>query len=77
MRTIVIISVQIIIPTFSAQTEAQCGRQLLLSFEWSHALTGPGRVGAPSKASYMLLSSLRLAGVSLFSFASPCSAEGP
>lgn len=46
MRAIVIISVQIIIPTFSAQTEAQCGRQLLLSFEWSHALTEPGMVGA-------------------------------
>lgn len=45
MRAIVIISVQIIIPTFSAQTEAQRGRQLL-SFEWSHALTEPGMVGA-------------------------------
>lgn len=46
MRAIVIISVQIITPAFSAQTEAQRGRQLLLSFGGRHALTEPGMGGA-------------------------------
>lgn len=41
MRAIVTISVQIIIPAFSAQR----GRLLLLSFGWSHDLTEPGMAG--------------------------------